>query len=146
MHTFLYMIYHTSCFHRNRYYTIADVRIPGQERHFAIAIFMSTFYLALFSYVMTYSLELLGPFFGVSSFIMGVVFGAAGTSFPNVFASLVVARQGLGNEAISNALGKRDELMDYLIQMIHVFRCLLPMCFRSQVHMVAHCLTKQTHI
>lgn len=88
-----------------RYYTVADVRIPGQENKYARAIFMSIFYLALFSYIMTYSMELLGPFFGVSPFIMGVVFGAAGTSFPNVFASLVVARQGLGNEAISNALG-----------------------------------------
>ena len=42
---------------------------------------------------------------GISDFIMGVVFAAAGTSFPNVFASMVVARQGLGNAAISNALG-----------------------------------------
>jgi len=33
------------------------------------------------------------------------VFAAAGTSFPNVFASMVVARQGMGNAAISNALG-----------------------------------------
>lgn len=36
---------------------------------------------------------------------MGITFSAAGTSFPNVFASMVVARQGLGNCAVSNALG-----------------------------------------
>merc|ERR1712185_545409 len=36
---------------------------------------------------------------------MGITFSAAGTSFPNLFASMVVARQGLGNMAVSNALG-----------------------------------------
>ena len=87
------------------YYTIPDVRTRGNEERFWSAIFMSVFYLAFFSFIMTECMETLGPLVGISDFVMGVVFAAAGTSFPNVFASMVVARQGLGNAAISNALG-----------------------------------------
>jgi len=88
-----------------RYYTISDVRKPENEDKFGQAIIMSVFYLALFSFIMTDCMEQLGPLVNIDDFIMGVVFAAAGTSFPNVFASMVVARQGLGNAAISNALG-----------------------------------------
>ena len=87
------------------YYTIPDVRLAGNEGKFGRAMMASVGYLALFSFVMTESMEMLGPLFGISDFTMGVVFSAAGTSFPNVFASMVVARQGMGNAAISNALG-----------------------------------------
>ena len=87
------------------YYTISDVRRPGNEAKYAQAMIMSVFFLAFFSFIMTECMEMLGPMVGISEYIMGVVFAAGGTSFPNVFASMVVARQGLGNAAISNALG-----------------------------------------
>jgi len=87
------------------HYTVADVRAPGDEHKYMQSMLMSVFYLAMFSFVMTESMGLLGPLIGIDDFIMGIVFAAAGTSFPNVFASMVVARQGMGNAAISNALG-----------------------------------------
>merc|ERR1740138_1571378 len=87
------------------YYTICDVRLPGNEGYYFRTMGMSVFYLAFFSFIMTECMENLGPLINIDDFIMGVVFAAAGTSFPNVFASMVVARQGLGNAAISNALG-----------------------------------------
>lgn len=36
---------------------------------------------------------------------MGLTLTAAGTSLPNLFSSLIVARQGLGNMSVSNAFG-----------------------------------------
>jgi len=87
------------------HYTVADVRKPGDEHKYIQSMLMSVFYLAMFSFIMTESMGLLGPLIGIDDFIMGIVFAAAGTSFPNVFASMVVARQGMGNAAISNALG-----------------------------------------
>jgi Ca2+/Na+ antiporter len=36
---------------------------------------------------------------------MGLTVGAVGTSFPNVFASMLVAKQGLGNMAVCAAFG-----------------------------------------
>lgn len=57
------------------------------------------------SFIMTECVETLGTLLKFSPLQAGMVFSAAGTSFPNVFASMVVAKQGLGNMAISNALG-----------------------------------------
>ena len=37
--------------------------------------------------------------------VMGLTVTAGGTSLPNLFASVIVAKQGLGNMAVSNAFG-----------------------------------------
>lgn len=87
------------------YYTVPDVRKPENENRYWTNIVMSVFWLAVLSYIMTMCVEKLGDWLGLSALQVGIVFSAAGTSFPNVFASMVVARQGLGNMAISNALG-----------------------------------------
>jgi Ca2+/Na+ antiporter len=57
------------------------------------------------SIVMSECLDVLGNLTGASELTMGLTLGAVGTSFPNVFASIIVAKQGLGNMACSNALG-----------------------------------------
>jgi Ca2+/Na+ antiporter len=62
-------------------------------------------YLVVFTFIMIYCLEILGQLFHVSSGVMGLVFAAAGTSFPNLVSSVAVARMGQGNMAISNAFG-----------------------------------------
>lgn len=84
---------------------MADVRAEGNKDKYLQTIAMSVFWLALMSFVMTECLEKLGLLLGIDAMVMGITFSAAGTSFPNVFASMLVARQGLGNAAISNALG-----------------------------------------
>ena len=84
---------------------MADVRAEGNKEKYLQTIAMSVFWLALMSFVMTECLEKLGLLLGIDAMVMGITFSAAGTSFPNVFASMLVARQGLGNAAISNALG-----------------------------------------
>jgi len=47
----------------------------------------------------------LGRFMHVSDTIIGITISAIGTSFPNMWSSVVVARQGLGDMAITNSLG-----------------------------------------
>ena len=84
---------------------MADVRAEGNKEKYLQTIATSVFWLALMSFVMTECLEKLGLLLGIDAMVMGITFSAAGTSFPNVFASMLVARQGLGNAAISNALG-----------------------------------------
>jgi K+-dependent Na+/Ca+ exchanger-like protein len=49
--------------------------------------------------------QILGCIAGVADDIMGLTVTAAGTSLPNLFASTIVAGQGLGNMAVSNAFG-----------------------------------------
>jgi Ca2+/Na+ antiporter len=84
-----------------------DVRRDGRkgEEKYALCIVMCFFWLIALSYLMASCVELLGDWLHISSMIMGMTVSAAGTSFPNVFASIIVARQGLGNMAVSNALG-----------------------------------------
>ena len=49
--------------------------------------------------------ETLGALLGLPTAVVGITFSAVGTSLPNLVASMVVARKGLGNMAVSNALG-----------------------------------------
>eukprot|EP00756_Hemistasia_phaeocysticola_P038739 Hpha_TRINITY_DN16778_c5_g1::TRINITY_DN16778_c5_g1_i1::g.77584::m.77584/K13750/SLC24A2, NCKX2; solute carrier family 24 (sodium/potassium/calcium exchanger), member 2 len=87
------------------HFSMVDVRQPGGERYWGLTCFMSVVWLAGMSYLMTFCVESLGKLFGISELVMGLTVSAAGTSFPNVFASMLVARQGYGNMAISNAFG-----------------------------------------
>ena len=66
---------------------------------------MCFFWLIAMSFVMTVSVEALAEKIGISDAVAGLTISAAGTSFPNLFASMIVARQGLGNMAVSNAFG-----------------------------------------
>ena len=57
------------------------------------------------AYVLCECFTALGKWLGMSSVIMGLTFSAIGTSFSNFWSSLVVAKNGGGDMAISNALG-----------------------------------------
>jgi len=58
---------------------------------------MCFFWLIAMSFVMTVSVEALAEKIGISDAVAGLTISAAGTSFPNLIASMIVARQGLGN-------------------------------------------------
>ena len=57
------------------------------------------------SYAMVASLEGLAELLDIPDAVVGATFSAAGTSLPNYVASQVAARQGFGNQAVSNAFG-----------------------------------------
>eukprot|EP01065_Artemidia_motanka_P050255 TRINITY_DN8551_c5_g1_i1.p1 TRINITY_DN8551_c5_g1~~TRINITY_DN8551_c5_g1_i1.p1 ORF type:complete len:746 (+),score=217.43 TRINITY_DN8551_c5_g1_i1:78-2240(+) len=87
------------------HYTMVDVRGENKAKWWWLTCIVSVVWLAIMSYAMTFCVETLGKLMGISELVMGLTVSAAGTSFPNVFASMLVARQGLGNMAISNAFG-----------------------------------------
>ncbi|KAH8051741.1 calcium, potassium:sodium antiporter [Aureococcus anophagefferens] len=64
-----------------------------------------TVWLVGLSYGMVVALERIGALIGVSAAVVGITVGAAGTSFPNLVSSMVAARDGHANMAVSNALG-----------------------------------------
>lgn len=47
----------------------------------------------------------IGGTFGIPDSVSGLTFLAAGTSFPEVLSSVIVARQGLGSMGLSNSIG-----------------------------------------
>merc|ERR1712099_130553 len=62
-------------------------------------------WLAIFAYLVVEACEGIHNDFGISNSILGFTVAAAGTSFPNVFSGMVVARQGKTTMAVANALG-----------------------------------------
>jgi Ca2+/Na+ antiporter len=87
------------------HYTIPDVRYVASRHLYMISIGMCFFWLITLSFVMTISVEALAHTLNIDDAVAGLTISAAGTSFPNLVASMIVARQGLGNMAVSNAFG-----------------------------------------
>ncbi|XP_063189217.1 ras and Rab interactor 3-like [Chroicocephalus ridibundus] len=93
--------------------TIPNCSKPRWERFFMLTFILSTLWIALFSYFMVWMVTVIGYTLGIPDVIMGITFLAAGTSVPDCMASLIVARQGLGDMAVSNTIG--SNVFDILV-------------------------------
>jgi len=85
--------------------TIPNCNNPKFEKFFILTFLMSTVWIAAFSYVMVWMVCLVGYTLGIPDTIMGITFLAAGTSVPDTIASVMVARNGYGDMAVSNSIG-----------------------------------------
>merc|ERR1712014_149787 len=85
--------------------TIPNMDAPDLQSWYPVAFVMSMAWLAIFAYLVVEACEGIHADFGISDSILGFTVAAAGTSFPNVFSGMCVARQGKTNMAIANALG-----------------------------------------
>jgi len=70
-----------------------------------MTFFMSIVYIGVLSYFMVTWASKLGCIWHVHPAVMGVTILAAGTSVPDAIGSLIVAREGKGDMAVSNAIG-----------------------------------------
>ena len=59
------------------------------------------------SYLMVWFATILGEASNIPIEIMGLTFLAAGTSVPDLITSVIVAKKGLGDMAVSSSIGKR---------------------------------------
>jgi Ca2+/Na+ antiporter len=81
------------------------VRVPSQRHRWPWAFTTAMMWLAVFSYIMCAAADGLHDGFGISQAVLGVTICAVGTSFPNFWASLLMAKAGRADMAIANALG-----------------------------------------
>ncbi|KAL7888559.1 hypothetical protein AOLI_G00035330 [Acnodon oligacanthus] len=95
------------------YFTIPNCAKPRWEKYFMFSFLLSTVWIAIFSYFMVWMVTIIGYTLGIPDVIMGITFLAAGTSVPDCIASLIVARQGLGDMAVSNTIG--SNVFDILV-------------------------------
>ncbi|XP_029902948.1 sodium/potassium/calcium exchanger 4 isoform X2 [Myripristis murdjan] len=95
------------------YFTIPNCGKPRWEKYFMLSFILSTVWIAVFSYLMVWMVTIIGYTLGIPDVIMGITFLAAGTSVPDCIASLIVARQGLGDMAVSNTIG--SNVFDILV-------------------------------
>uniref|UniRef100_UPI0037E7C9E0 sodium/potassium/calcium exchanger 3 n=1 Tax=Semicossyphus pulcher TaxID=241346 RepID=UPI0037E7C9E0 len=95
------------------YFTVPNCSKPRWENCFMLSFVASTLWIAAFSYIMVWMVTVIGFTLGIPDVIMGITFLAAGTSVPDCMASLIVARQGMGDMAVSNSIG--SNVFDILV-------------------------------
>ncbi|CAL8331070.1 unnamed protein product [Merluccius merluccius] len=95
------------------FFTVPNCSKRPWEKWFMVSFFTATVWIAGLSYIMVWMVTVIGYTLGIPDVIMGITFLAAGTSVPDCMASLIVARQGLGDMAISNSIG--SNVFDILV-------------------------------
>eukprot|EP00659_Diplonema_papillatum_P002806 gene2807-4386_t len=77
-----------------------------EKKHlFAVAFVFSILWIAVFSYLMVWWAEVLGRALDIPVVVMGYTLLAAGTSVPDLITSILVARKGFGDMAVSSSIG-----------------------------------------
>ncbi|XP_073492549.1 sodium/potassium/calcium exchanger 2 isoform X3 [Aquarana catesbeiana] len=85
--------------------TLPDVRNLSSRKFFPVTFFGSITWIAIFSYLMVWWAHQVGETIGITEEIMGLTILAAGTSIPDLITSVIVARKGLGDMAVSSSVG-----------------------------------------
>ncbi|XP_057710965.1 sodium/potassium/calcium exchanger 2-like isoform X6 [Corythoichthys intestinalis] len=85
--------------------TLPDVRKPSSKKFFPITFLGAICWIAAFSYLMVWWAHQVGETIGITEEIMGLTILAAGTSIPDLITSVIVARKGLGDMAVSSSVG-----------------------------------------
>jgi K+-dependent Na+/Ca+ exchanger-like protein len=94
-------------------FMIPDVQRPGNAKWCYVAFFMSIVAIGGFSYLMVDWAEIVGATFGIPDVLMGLTVLAAGTSVPDLLSSVIVARRGQGDMAVSSSVG--SNIFDILV-------------------------------
>uniref|UniRef100_A0A7N8Y071 Solute carrier family 24 member 2 n=1 Tax=Mastacembelus armatus TaxID=205130 RepID=A0A7N8Y071_9TELE len=85
--------------------TLPDVRKASSKKFFPITFLGAIGWIAGFSYLMVWWAHQVGETIGITEEIMGLTILAAGTSIPDLITSVIVARKGLGDMAVSSSVG-----------------------------------------
>ena len=94
-------------------FTIPDVSRPGCGKWCYFSFVASIVWIGVYSFLMVDWTEVIGNTLGIPSVVMGLTFLAAGTSVPDLLSSVIVARKGEGDMAVSSSIG--SNIFDILI-------------------------------
>lgn len=84
---------------------IKDVRIPGNGGWCFYQFFCSIIWIGVYAYLLVDWVTTIGATLGIPTVVMGLTVLAAGTSVPDLLSSVVVARAGKGDMAVSSSIG-----------------------------------------
>uniref|UniRef100_A0A670KE14 Sodium/potassium/calcium exchanger 5 n=1 Tax=Podarcis muralis TaxID=64176 RepID=A0A670KE14_PODMU len=87
------------------YLTTPDCRRQFWKNWFMLTFFMSAVWISAFTYVLVWMVTIVGETLHIPDTVMGLTLLAAGTSIPDTVASVLVARKGRGDMAMSNIVG-----------------------------------------
>ncbi|CAD6184411.1 unnamed protein product [Caenorhabditis auriculariae] len=85
--------------------TIPDVRRTTSRHLYPATFVISILWIAFFSYLMVWWANTIGETFVIPTEVIGLTILAAGTSIPDLITSVIVARKGLGDMAVSSSVG-----------------------------------------
>ncbi|XP_038139315.1 sodium/potassium/calcium exchanger 5 isoform X1 [Cyprinodon tularosa] len=85
--------------------TIPDCRRRFWKQWFMITFLMSAVWISAFTYVLVWMVTVVGETLSIPDTVMGLTLLAAGTSIPDTIASVMVAREGKADMAMSNIVG-----------------------------------------
>lgn len=94
-------------------FTMPDVRQEKYKRLYPYTFLMSMLWISFYSYIMVWMITIIGSTLGIPDTVMGLTFVAAGVSVPDALSSLAVIKEGLGDMAVSNAVG--SNVFDILV-------------------------------
>jgi sodium/potassium/calcium exchanger 3 len=87
--------------------------MPDPEKYCWPLFAASILWIALCTYLMVDATARIGEILRIPTYVMGLLFLAAGTSIPDAMGSIAVAKDGKGDMAIANALG--SNIFDILL-------------------------------
>ncbi|XP_006628764.2 sodium/potassium/calcium exchanger 5 [Lepisosteus oculatus] len=85
--------------------TTPDCRRQFWKRWFPLTFLMAAVWISAFTYILVWMVTIVGETLGIPDTVMGLTLLAAGTSIPDTVASVLVAREGKGDMAMSNIVG-----------------------------------------
>ncbi|XP_024423278.1 sodium/potassium/calcium exchanger 5 [Desmodus rotundus] len=85
--------------------TTPDCRRKFWKNYFVITFLMSALWISAFTYILVWMVTITGETLEIPDTVMGLTLLAAGTSTPDTIASVLVARKGKGDMAMSNIVG-----------------------------------------
>lgn len=85
--------------------TIPDCKQERFKKFFVATFILSLVWIAAFSYFMVWWASTLGFALDIPAPVMGLTILAGGTSIPDALSSVIVARNGFGDMAVSSSIG-----------------------------------------
>uniref|UniRef100_H3CVW4 Sodium/potassium/calcium exchanger 5 n=1 Tax=Tetraodon nigroviridis TaxID=99883 RepID=H3CVW4_TETNG len=85
--------------------TTPDCRRSFWKSWFMVTFFMSAVWISGFTYILVWMVTVVGETLSIPDTVMGLTLLAAGTSIPDTVASVMVAREGKSDMAMSNIVG-----------------------------------------
>jgi len=86
-------------------YTLPDCKVEAKEKWYPATFIGSILWIGFYSYWMVWWASEFGLTIGLPIPVMGLTILAAGTSVPDLLTSVIVAKRGLGDMAVSSSIG-----------------------------------------
>jgi K+-dependent Na+/Ca+ exchanger-like protein len=86
-------------------YTIPDCRTERWKQYYVLTFFCSVIWIGILAWYLVAWASHVACVLKIPDIIIGLTVLAAGTSLPDTLSSVIVARQGLGDMAVANAIG-----------------------------------------